>query len=314
MRILNFGSLNIDYVYAVDVFLRPGETKAAQRLMVNCGGKGLNQSIAAAKAGNTVWHAGLLGDAAGMLRDKLVENGVYVRLLTPVAAPAGHAIIQVDESGQNCILLYGGTNRMLTEEWIDAAFDAFTAQGEDGLVLLQNETNLVPYIIRQAAARGLAVALNAAPMDAGVQAYPLDQLTWLIVNEVEGGALAGTEDEDAILPRLHAQYPHCGVLLTLGVRGARCMEPCGRITRCGSLPVRAVDTTAAGDTFTGYFLYGMLHGLPVSDTLRLATTASALCVGRPGAADSVPEKAEVEAVQKDGRLGALAVHVEEVEA
>ena len=104
------------------------------------------------------------------------------------------------------------------------------------------------------------------------------------------------------------------VLLTLGVRGARCMEPCGRITRCGSLPVRAVDTTAAGDTFTGYFLYGMLHGLPVSDTLRLATTASALCVGRPGAADSVPEKAEVEAVQKDGRLGALAVHVEEVEA
>ena len=224
MRILSFGSLNSDYVYAVDAFLRPGETKAAQRLMVNCGGKGLNQSIAAAKAGNAVWHAGLLGDAAGMLRDKLVETGVDVRLLTPVAAPAGHAIIQVDESGQNCILLYGGTNRMLTEEWIDAAFDAFTAQGEDGLVLLQNETNLVPYIIRQAAARGLAVALNAAPMDAGVQAYPLDQLTWLIVNEVEGGALAGTEDEDAILPRLCLLYTSFSPLTATGIPFSKVIE------------------------------------------------------------------------------------------
>lgn len=311
MRILNFGSLNIDYVYAVDAFLRPGETKAAANLMINCGGKGLNQSIAAAKAGNAVWHAGLLGDAAGMLRDKLVENGVDVGLLMPTAQPAGHAIIQVDESGQNCILLYGGTNRMLTKELVDNAFDVFTAEEKSGLVLLQNETNLVPYIIEQAAARGLSVALNAAPMDASVKDYPLDQLTWLIVNEVEGGTLAGTEDEDAILPALHEKYPHCGVLLTLGAHGARCMEPNGRVTRCGSYRVRAVDTTAAGDTFTGYFLYGMLHGLSVPETLRLATTASALCVGRPGAADSVPEKAEVDAVRREERFGALLVSTEE---
>ncbi len=311
MRILNFGSLNIDYVYAVDAFLRPGETKAAANLMINCGGKGLNQSIAAAKAGNAVWHAGLLGDAAGMLRDKLVENGVDVGLLMPTAQPAGHAIIQVDESGQNCILLYGGTNRMLTKELVDNAFDVFTAEEKSGLVLLQNETNLVPYIIEQAAARGLSVALNAAPMDASVKDYPLDKLTWLIVNEVEGGALAGTEDEDAILPALHEKYPHCGVLLTLGAHGARCMEASGRVTRCGSYRVRAVDTTAAGDTFTGYFLYGMLHGLSVPETLRLATTASALCVGRPGAADSVPEKAEVDAVRREERFGVLLVSTEE---
>ena len=155
------------------------------------------------------------------------------------------------------------------------------------------------------------MALNAAPMDASVKDYPLDQLTWLIVNEVEGGALAGTEDEDAILPALHEKYPHCGVLLTLGAHGARCMEPNGRVTRCGSYRVRAVDTTAAGDTFTGYFLYGMLHGLSVPETLRLATTASALCVGRPGAADSVPEKAEVDAVRREERFGALLVSTEE---
>lgn len=313
MRILNFGSLNIDYVYAVDAFLRPGETKAAKSLMVNCGGKGLNQSIAAAKAGNAVWHAGLLGGAAEMLRDKLAENGVDVRLIKPVPEQAGHAIIQVDESGQNCILLYGGTNRMLTKEWIDAAFYAFQAEGEGGLVLLQNETNLVPYIIEHAAARGLSTALNAAPMDDGVREYPLDKLTWLIVNEVEGGALAGTEEEDAILPALRKKYPHCGVLLTLGAHGARCMEPGGRVTRCGSYRVRAVDTTAAGDTFTGYFLYGMLHGLSIPDTLRLATTASALCVGRPGAADSVPEKAEVDAAIAGERFGALFIGQEEMQ-
>ena len=311
MRILNFGSLNVDYVYSVDAFLRPGETKASKSLMVNCGGKGLNQSIAAAKAGSRVYHAGLLGAAAEMLRDKLAENGVDVSLLTPVNASAGHAIIQVDEKGQNCILLYGGTNQMLTKEWIDAAFDAFLKEGEDGLVLLQNETNLVPYIIEEAAKRGLKCALNAAPMDDRVKDYPLDKLTWLIVNEVEGGALAGTEDEEEILSALHRKYPGCGVLLTLGSRGARCMEADGTVTYCGSFRVPVKDTTAAGDTFSGYFLYGMLYGLSVRDTLTLATTASAIAVTRPGAADSVPTKKEVDEAIREERFGVLFVGVED---
>lgn len=311
MRILNFGSLNVDYVYAVDAFLRPGETKASKDLMVNCGGKGLNQSIAAAKAGSKVYHAGLLGTGAEMLRDKLKENGVDVSLITPVNAQAGHAIIQVDEKGQNCILLFGGTNRMLTKEWIDSAFDAFMRDGDDGIVLLQNETNLVPYIIEEAARRGLKTALNAAPMDDAVQDYPLEKLTWLIVNEVEGGALAGAEDEETILSVLREKYPGCGILLTLGAKGARCMEPGGRLTRCGSFRVPVKDTTAAGDTFSGFFLYGVLHGLSMQDTLTLATTASAIAVMRPGAADSVPTKAEVDSAIEEERFGVLFVGTED---
>lgn len=292
MRILNFGSLNIDYVYRVDRFIRPGETKASKSLMVNCGGKGLNQSIAAARAGNTVLHAGLLGRDGTMLRQKLVEKGVDVSLLKSTDGLCGNAIIQVDDAGQNCILLFGGTNRELTVEMIDETLDAF---GNEGLVLLQNETNLVGEIIERAAARGLKTALNAAPMDAGVLDYPLDKLDFLLVNEVEGAQIAGCDKEDEILPILAERYPHCGIVLTLGKHGALYHKG-DKTWRIGICPVKPVDTTAAGDTFTGYFLYGMLSGMTPAESLQIATVASSLCVQRPGASDSVPEKAEVDAL------------------
>jgi len=298
MRILNFGSLNIDYVYRVDKFIRPGETKASKSLMVNCGGKGLNQSIAAAKAGNTVFHAGLLGRDGVMLKKKLIEKGVDVSLLRNTDGLCGNAIIQVDDAGQNCILLFGGTNRELTLDMIDETLDAF---GNEGLVLLQNETNLVGEIIGRAHARGLKTALNAAPMDAGVLEYPLDLLDFLLVNEVEGREIAGCDSDDEILPILSARYPHCGIVLTLGKRGA-IYHKGAHTWRIGICPVKAVDTTAAGDTFTGYFLYGMLNGMSPAEALRLATTASAICVQRPGASDSVPERAEVDALIAAGEM------------
>lgn len=290
MRILNFGSLNIDYVYRVDQFVKPGETKAAESLHVNCGGKGLNQSIAAAKAGNLVLHAGLLGSDGKMLREQLIKNGVDVTLLEASPSVSGHAIIEVDEAAQNRILLYGGTNRMLTNEQITRTLDAF---GTDGLVLLQNETNLVGTIMKEAKARGLQIAFNAAPMTAEVLSYPLELLDYLIVNEIEGRGIAGCAEEKDILPVLSKRLPDCCILLTLGERGALCHRGNETIF-VGSCPVKAVDTTAAGDTFSGYFLYGMLNGLPLSETLRLATAASALCVTKIGASDSVPTRGELD--------------------
>ena len=281
MKILNLGSMNVDNVYQVDEFLLPGETKLSQGLSLFCGGKGLNQSIAAVRAGNEVWHAGLIGEDGGMLLDKLKENGVNTSLIRQVPGKGGHTVIQVNRQGQNCILLYGGTNRMLTHEIIDGIFDAF---GSEGAVLLQYAINLLPYVSETAHRRG-----------------DLSLVDWLIVNEVEGRQLAGDCPEEEILSVLSRQYPSMSILLTLGSRGAVCLHQGERHT-IGVCSVQAVDTTAAGDTFSGYFMYGVLHGLPIPDCLRLATAASALCVGRAGAADSVPLKSEVDQALAQGSL------------
>ena len=298
MKILNLGSMNVDNVYQVDEFLLPGETKLSQGLNLFCGGKGLNQSIAAVRAGNEVWHAGLIGEDGGMLLDKLEENGVNTSLIQRVPGKGGHTVIQVNRHGQNCILLYGGTNRMLTEEIIDGIFDRF---GSEGAVLLQNEINLLPYVMEAAHKRGLPIFFNAAPMDEQVHRCDLSLVDWLIVNEVEGQQLAGDCKEEDILPVLSAKYPSMSILLTLGSRGAVCLHE-GKTYSIGVCKVKPVDTTAAGDTFSGYFMYGVLHGLTVPECLRLATAASALCVGRAGAADSVPLKAEVDAALAEGTL------------
>ena len=305
MKILNFGSMNLDYVYRVDTFIQPGETKSSQSLMVNCGGKGLNQSIAAAKAGNEVVHCGVVGNGGEMLENQLAANSVDTSYLAHSAEQCGHAIIQVDDKGQNCILLYGGTNRLLTEEYIANVLDSF---GGEGMVLLQNETNLVGHIIAEAHKRGLKTALNAAPMEEGVKSYPLELLDWLIVNEVEGKQIAGCDSEEEIIGILKEKYPQCSVLLTLGSRGARCYTE-GKEYRIGCFDVEVVDTTAAGDTFSGYFLYGVLNGKSIPYALLLATTASAIAIGKAGASDSVPYLAQVEEAMERQTFGTLDVAV-----
>ena len=298
-RILNFGSLNLDQVYRVDAFVQPGETKSSLSLETHCGGKGLNQSVAAARAGAEVWHAGMIGCDGDMLYEKLRENGVNLSLTERADGVSGHAIIQVDNKGQNCILLYGGTNQALTEDYIDRALAAF---GSEGLVLVQNETNLVGTIMQKAHARGLKVAINASPMDEKILTYPLELVDWLVVNEIEGAAIANCEFEVDILPQLAKRYPNMNVLLTLGKRGAICARGQERATS-GIYSVKVVDTTAAGDTFLGYFLTEALDGKSLSDALNLATAASSLCVQVMGASDSVPLRSEVLHAIEQGTLG-----------
>lgn len=300
MPILNFGSLNIDHVYRVDTFVLPGETKHTKSYTVHSGGKGLNQSIAAARAGSQVFHAGIAGRDGGFLVEMLQAAGVDTSLMLTSNDVSGHAIIQVSDSGQNCILLYGGTNQMLTEDYVDQTLDKF---GGEGFVLLQNETNLVGRIIEKAAGKGLKVVLNAAPYSEAVNTYPINQLDWLIVNEVEGQGIVGGAVDESLLQRLAERFPQAGILLTLGSRGAQCFRD-GHYASISSCKVRAVDTTAAGDTFSGYFLAGVMQGLSLAETLRLATVASALCVQRPGAASSIPTRAEVEQVLNEGTLQA----------
>jgi ribokinase len=290
MKILNFGSMNIDYVYQVDHFIRPGETFASISMAAGCGGKGLNQSIALAQAGNEVYHACKIGAEGGFLVEKLREKGVDTRYILPGEGSCGHAIIQVDPQGQNCILLYGGTNQQMTEEFIDSVLADF---GPGDVLVLQNELNLTGYMIEKARERGMDVAFNAAPFDEKIATYPLEKLSYLVLNEVEGAALAATADEDAIPGILREKYPNVNILLTLGKRGCVWYGADGSQVKGKAITVEAVDTTAAGDTHFGFFLRGILDGQTVEEALKLAAVASGIAVTRPGAADSVPTYEEV---------------------
>lgn len=303
MKILNIGSMNIDYVYQVDHFVKPGETLSAKHRFVNCGGKGLNQSIAASKAGSMVYHAGLIGEGGEMLKAKLEEYHVNTAFLENTGGTCGHAMIQLDSNGENSILLFGGTNQSLMENYIDKVLDKF---GNQGLVLLQNEINLIPYIIERAYERGLMVALNAAPMTPAVLQYPIEKLSWLIVNEIEGKELAKCSSDSEILSALAVKYPRCSILLTLGNKGACCLHH-GILYKIGCHNVNAVDTTGAGDTFTGYFLSGIITGTSVRDSLYNATTASALCIEKKGASDSVPTMADIKECITSGRFPKLSI-------
>ena len=185
MRVVNFGSLNIDYVYRVDHFVRPGETMSAQSLQVQCGGKGLNQSVALARAGVETWHAGLIGPEGHFLKETLDRAGVHTRFVEETAGSTGHAIIQVDSTGQNSILLHDGANGRLTPEFVTAVLDQFSA---GDTVLLQNETSCVEEIIRQAAQNAQEEARESADTrqgerqkqleEEGMEIISVDETTW----------------------------------------------------------------------------------------------------------------------------------------
>lgn len=290
MKVLNFGSLNYDYVYAVDHIVAPGETTASAEMETFVGGKGANQSIALARAGVPVYHAGRVGEEGGVLLDALRESGADVSLVGTVPGRSGHAIIQVDQNGQNSILLYGGANRRMTGEWIDHVLGPF---GAGDLLVLQNEVNLLDEIIRRAARRGMRIALNPSPFDAAVLACDLSLVSIFLVNEVEGAQISGKTNAEDILAWFAAQHPQAMVVLTLGAEGAY-VQADGKRYRQPAIPAAVKDTTAAGDTFTGYFLADLLAKKPIETCLRCAAHASAIAVSRAGAGPSIPMRYEVE--------------------
>ncbi len=291
MKVLNFGSLNYDYVYQVDHAVMPGETIASRSMETFSGGKGLNQSIALAKAGADVYHAGMVGKDGDMLIATLKENMVDTSLIEVTEGKSGHAIIQLDKNAQNCILLFGGANRAMTREYIDRVIATFE---KGDILLLQNEINLLDYIIDRAYEQGMCIVLNPSPLDDALGACDLSKVSIFLLNEIEGGQISGETKPEDILTKIHATYPNCKVVLTLGHDGSVFSD--GKIQVKQSIfPVKAVDTTAAGDTFTGYFITGLLEDMKIEDIMKRAAMASALAVSRMGAAPSIPFKDEVNA-------------------
>ena len=288
MKILNFGSCNIDYVYSLPHMVRPGETLSAEKMEIFAGGKGLNQTIAAARAGAAIFHAGCIGEDGGFLRDLLQESGADTSLIEKVPLKNGHAIIQVDENGENSIFIFKGSNGAVTKPYVDQVLARFS---EGDLLLLQNEINLLPYIVQKAYEKGIQIALNPSPFNEALNALDLNQITYLILNKVEAGGFS--EKEDVLSDLLH-RYPRLKIILTLG-KGGSLYRDREQEFFCPAFQVKAVDTTAAGDTFTGYFFAHLARGESIETALKTASAASALSVSKMGAAPSIPCLAEVQA-------------------
>ncbi|MES0862046.1 ribokinase [Ruegeria sp. SCPT10] len=290
MTIWNLGSINADMVYALPHLPAPGETLAASGLEKFLGGKGANMSVAAARAGSRVSHIGAVGSDGRWAQERLTEYGVDTRFIAEVSSPTGHAIIAVDAQGENLIILYPGANHALEGGQIG---QALASANTGDLLVFQNETNAQVEAARMARELGLTACYAAAPFEAEAVQAVLPYLDFLILNEVEAAQLQQETGLSA------AELPVRHVIVTLGSKGARYFQQGCDPIDFAAHKVQAVDTTGAGDTFTGYVLAGMDRGMPMEQAILQANRAAALMVTRHGTADVIPDLREVRDAQFD---------------
>lgn len=290
MKILNFGSCNIDYVYSVPHFVRKGETLHSSKLEVFPGGKGLNQSIAIARAGAEIYHAGCIGSDGEMLINTLLENGVDISHIKIMNEKSGHAIIQVTCDGENSIFLHSGSNIMITKEQIDKVLSCFS---KGDILLLQNEINSIDYMIETAHKKQMTIILNPSPIDEKIINLDYSMLDYVILNEIEAQDISSEKDYDQVLKFFKEKYPNLKVMLTLGKNGCIYQDKNQKLFH-PVFETNVMDTTAAGDTFTGYFVSGISKGLPVKEILKTASCAAAISISRMGASTSIPSFHEVQ--------------------
>jgi len=289
MKIYNLGSLNIDYVYAVEHFVSAGETLSSKSMSVFPGGKGLNQSVALSKAGAKVIHGATIGDNGELLLTALEEVGVDTSRIEKVTGNCGHAIIQVDKNGQNCILLFAGTNHCIDRAYIEKLL--IDAQKDD-IILLQNEINGLDIVFEIANKKGMQIAFNPSPFHANIMQLPLSYVKWWFCNEIEGAALFGSNKPKEIANSFVKQFPNSNLILTLGKDGSVFVNADTYIEQ-PIYKASTVDTTAAGDTFTGYFIATLTKKKSIAEALNIASKAAAIAVSRTGAAASIPTLDEV---------------------
>lgn len=291
-RIFSYGSINVDHIYQMPHLVAPGETLASTEYRQVLGGKGANQSIAAAKAGVPVLHIGRYGKADSWVQDQLQDAGVDCSRVAAVDTPSGHAIIQVDAQAENAIILFAGANHSFRADELNGLLDG-AAAGD--WLLLQNECSCTAAMISTAAAKGMQVAFNPSPMDDSVRALPLHELSLLVVNEIEVQQLLDCDglDQDRLVAALRERLPATRVVVTFGAKGALWVDADTEIF-VPALRVEAVDTTAAGDTFLGYLLAALCQQASPKTALELGCKASSLAVQKVGASVSIPDRADVD--------------------
>lgn len=290
MKILDLGSLNIDYVFQVDSIVIPGQTILSNEMVINSGGKGFNQAVAAAKAGADVFLAGAVGKKDFAIFQEILDaGGVNSTLLDTNHLFTGSAMIQVDENGQNGIVLYGGANQEITQSYV---CEVFGKCDRDDVLLLQNEISQLPFIMEHAHQKGMKIFMNPSPVNSQILHCPMEYVDTLILNEIEGAQLSGCDVIEDIPDALLKMYPQIKIVLTLGKKGVIYADRYNRY-RYGTFDVTVVDTTAAGDTFTGYYLASVLQDGDIERALETASAAASIAVSRPGASCSIPAIKEV---------------------
>ena len=298
MKTLVYGSCNVDHIYRVPHIVAPSETLGISAVQVSPGGKGLNQAVALKKAGLQVRFAGKRGPDGAVLTETLSAAGVDLAYFRTSAAPSGQAHIQVAEDGENAILLYRGANYEVTREEIDETLSAF---GAGDLLVLQNEISELSYLIDRGYLLGMKTVLNPSPISSEMLGIDYSKIWLVFINEVELAGLAEGKSEEAFVADMRARFPHTRWVVTLGAAGSFYFDS-STLVRQAAVPAAAVDTTCAGDTFTGYFTEALVSGRSPAEALRRASAASAIAVSRVGAAGSIPEREEVEAKLACGEL------------
>lgn len=286
MTVWCLGSINVDYFYSVPHIPAPGETLAAREMSFGLGGKGANQSVAAAMAGVTTYHIGAIGSDANWILGRLGEYGVETQYVMEVDRPTGHAIITVSDDGENAITLLPGANRHIPAEVLETALGS-ASSGD--VLLVQNETNLQKEAACFAKKIGLTVLYSAAPFQTDAVSDVMEWVDFLLLNAIEARQLeqaTGQALSDLGIPV---------IVVTMGAEGARWMNnKSGESFEMPGVKVSVVDTTGAGDTFAGYLAASLSQGKPPRESVQLAIKASALKVTRRGTADAIPSLGEVD--------------------
>jgi ribokinase len=292
LRILNFGSINIDYIYRVPHLARPGETLVSKSLTRALGGKGANQSIALASAGASVLHLGHISATDSWAIDIMHHAGVNTSLITQTNRPSGHAIIQLDSEGENTTILIGGANQEFTENSVYEAIDQLSS---NDWLLLQNECNQADKAIAYASKKNKKIAFNPSPITPDVLKIPLQNIALLFVNPIELQALSQQPDATLALNQLTEQNPGTRIIVNLGRKGVLMAKGAER-QQVSAPSVKVADTSAAGDTFLGYYLAAQIAGHSENHALAWACHAAALATTKIGASSSIPIKKDVDAM------------------
>lgn len=289
MKALVFGSCNLDIFFSVPHIVAPGETIAAENVERKLGGKGFNQAIALRRAGMETLLAGCVGADGDAFRTYLAQNGVNAGALRTSEIPTGKAYIQIAKDGENSIIIYHGANFAVTGEQVN---DTLSLLSPGDAVLLQNEISEVKYIVDRACELGLRTVLNPSPFADEMRKIDLDKISLLLVNETECAQLSGGRSPKRFAADMREKHPGLAGVITLGGKGSLYFGPEG-LVRQASYPARVVDTTGAGDTFTGYFVKTYYTENDVKKALDIASRAAAVTVSRIGAAPAIPTAAEL---------------------
>ena len=284
MKILNFGSINKDFFYSVNDFVKPGETISSIRYNIKIGGKGLNQSVGISKAGRKIYHAGIINKHDTFILDKLKKWNINCENILLSNNSTGHAIIQVDKKGENSIVIHGGANHDVDIKFIKSVLSKFDS---GDILVLQNEINNIKEIIDRAHHKKMKIVFNPAPFNNEILSYDLNKISTLILNQTEGEALSNEKKPDGILKVLNSKFNNTEIILTLGEKGSLYSFK-DELVKIKAHKLNTVDTTGAGDTFIGYYVAGIASKMNKKDNLKRASEAAAIATTKLGGAESIP--------------------------